>query len=187
MAKAEVGWQKYLVEALEGLDSGGLLLSSLDDGGRANAMTIGWASFGVMWGRPTAVVLVRPSRYTFGCIEATGDFAVSVPYPEMADAVKFCGTKSGRNVDKFAECGFTALNVDGVRSPGIAECGLVFFCRVLHRNDVLPPELDRDVQTTCYPSGDYHRFYHGEISVVLADQDFVSRRLQADRQADRRA
>ena len=153
-------------------------MSSLNEEGKPNAMTIGWAAFGVFWGRPVAVVMVRPSRYTYGCIEATGDFAINVPYAHMAEEVKFCGTKSGRDVDKFHECGFTALRADEVASPGISQCALIYYCRVLHKNDLLSTELDRDVAKTCYPTGDYHRFYHGEIQVVLADEDLALGREQ---------
>jgi flavin reductase (DIM6/NTAB) family NADH-FMN oxidoreductase RutF len=136
-------------------------------------MAIGWASFGVLWGRPVATVMVRPSRYTFGCIESTGDFTLSVPYEHMADAVSFCGTRSGRDVNKFGECRFTRLPGEGVRSPGIAECAVVYFCRVIHCNDVVPAHLDGDVAQACYPAGDYHRFYYGQIELVLADEDFA--------------
>ncbi len=172
MAKVTVDWHRYLVRTLSDLNNGGLLLSSVSPMGKPNAMTIGWAAFGVMWGRPTAVVMVRPSRFTYECIEATRDFAVNVPYPRLSEAVKFCGTKSGRDLDKFTECSFTPLPIEGVRSPGIAECAVTYYCRVLHKNDVQPRELDEEVVRTCYPTGDYHRYYYGEIVAVVADPDF---------------
>ncbi len=169
MAKEEVLWSEVLERTVDELGSG-LLLTSLSEQGKPNAMAIGWASFGIMWGRPVAVVMVRPSRFTYECIEATRDFTISVPTPEMEEAVKFCGTRSGRDVDKFAECDFSPLAIDEVRSPGIEQCNIIYYCSVIHTNDVLPPELDEDVHRTCYPSGDYHRLYYGEIKLVLADR-----------------
>ncbi|MBC7287585.1 MAG: flavin reductase, partial [Armatimonadetes bacterium] len=116
MPKVEVEWDSYLPQTCRALSSGGVLLTSVDANGKANPMTIGWAAFGVFWGYPVATVMVRPSRYTFGCIEVTGDFTVSVPYPDLADQVVYCGTTSGRDVDKFRECGFSPVSIEAIRS-----------------------------------------------------------------------
>lgn len=175
MAKSRVPWQQYLQQTLDALGRSGLLLTSIDSKGRPNAMTIGWASFGIQWGQPILTVMVRPSRYTFGCIEMTNDFVVSVPYASLDEQVLFCGTNSGRDVDKFSECRFTLLPTEAVRSPGIAECGVNYYCRVVHRNDVLESQLDAELKSSAYPQGDYHRFYAGLIEVVLADDDFAER------------
>lgn len=175
MPKSPVPWQQFVPEPLRALQDGGILLTSVDGTGRPNPMAIGWASLGIYWSQPILTVMVRPSRYTFGCIELTGDFTVSVPYPALAEKVTFCGTHSGRDTDKFHECGFTPVEADGVHSPGIEQCGLVFFCRCVHRNDVLPPHLDEGLVRACYPSGDFHRFYHGLIVETLADDDFAAR------------
>lgn len=175
MSKVKVEWDRYLSQTLAGLREKGLLLSSVDSQGRPNAMAIGWASFGIEWSRPIATVMVRPSRYTFGCIELTNDFTISVPYSDLDEQVLFCGTASGRDVDKFAECGFDQVHVEGIRSPGIGQAGLIYFCRVVHRNDVLASQLDEEIQADAYPKGDYHRFYYGLIHAVLADEDFEER------------
>lgn len=70
-----------------------------------NVMVISWGMIGVMWGKKVFVAPVRESRYTKEFIDRLGTFTVSVPpMREMLDAVKFCGTKSGREYDKWAEC-----------------------------------------------------------------------------------
>jgi flavin reductase (DIM6/NTAB) family NADH-FMN oxidoreductase RutF len=138
-------------------------------------MTIGWGMMGWIWGRAISMVMVRPSRYTYQCLEATGDFTVNLPYPEHAHEVMLCGTRSGRDLDKYAECGFTVLPSATVTSPGIAECGVTFECRVVHYNEVIPEHLVRDIITGAYPAGDYHRCYFGEILRTVADEDFVAR------------
>jgi flavin reductase (DIM6/NTAB) family NADH-FMN oxidoreductase RutF len=175
MSKTAVPFDRYFSQLTYCLGHTGALLVSRDSAARPNAMTIGWGTVGIIWGKPIFVALVRPSRYTYGCIEATGDFTVCVPYAEMSEAAMFCGTESGRNYDKFAECHFTEIASEAVQSPGIEECGLVYECRVVHKNDVLPPELDSEVDRSCYPSGDYHRLYYGEIVRTIADEDFESR------------
>jgi flavin reductase (DIM6/NTAB) family NADH-FMN oxidoreductase RutF len=175
MSKVEVPFDQYLKEAAAALTRDGALLASLDPSGRPNAMAIGWGCIGVIWGKPIYLALVRPSRYTYACIEATGDFTVNLPYPEQSDEVTLCGTKSGRDLDKFAACGFTPLPGAGIKSVGIAECGVIYECRVVHYNDVVPAALAAEITAGAYPAGDFHRCYFGEILRSLADVDFVQR------------
>ena len=168
MTETDFTFSDRFAEFCEGLRRDGLLLVSLDGEGRPNAMAIGWATLGIIWGRPICTVLVRPSRYTYRCIEATGDFTVNVPPPELAEQVLFCGTKSGREHDKFAECGFTATPGREVKSPGIGECVACYECRVVQKNDVVPEHFAPEIVGECYRAGDFHRVYYGEIVASYA-------------------
>lgn len=150
----------------------GILLASLDSAGKLNPMTIGWGIFGWIWGRPIFTVLVRPSRYTYGCIEATGDFTVNVQPADHKDMADFCGTVSGRDHDKMAELDLSALHGKRVKSPGIAQCPIVFECKVIHKNDILPSELADDIKGEHYTEGDFHRVYFGQILNVSVDRAF---------------
>ena len=169
MTKVEVSYTDYLKETLDVLGEKGLLLTSMDGNGRSNTMTIGWGTVGIIWGKPIFVVLVRPSRFTYGLIEQTGDFTVNVPPEELAEAVAFCGSASGRDVDKFKEKGLTAAPAKKVESPIIEECLVHYECKVVHKNDVLKEELASEIRS--YPTGDYHRIYFGEILSVSASRD----------------
>ena len=142
MATHEMAFTDHFDRFCDGLRSGGLLLVSLDAGGRPNVMT---------------------SRYTYGCMEATGDFTVCVPGEELSDDVVFCGTRSGRDYDKLAECGFTPTKSMHVKSPGIAQCEAIYECRIVQRNDVVPENLLPEIDQSAYASGDYHRVYFGEV------------------------
>jgi flavin reductase (DIM6/NTAB) family NADH-FMN oxidoreductase RutF len=103
MQRREVEYTYRLDSTLATLASGGLLLASTRSDGRSNAMTIGWAAPGVVWGLPVMIVLVRPSRYTYSFIEESRVFTVNVPSPDMRDLLQLCGTRSGREVDKLAQ------------------------------------------------------------------------------------
>jgi hypothetical protein len=46
-----------------------------------NIMTVGWGSFGVMWGKPFALVVVRPGRHTRQFMEKSADFTLCA-FPE---------------------------------------------------------------------------------------------------------
>ena len=167
MQKLEVEYTEYIKETLNALKSG-LLLVSADKGGRPNVMTIGWGTIGVIWGRPMFVVMVRPSRFTYGFIEQSGDFTVNFPPGEMAETVAFCGSVSGRDHDKFKERGLTPATARSVKSPLIEECLVHYECKVVHKNDVLPPEVSVDIVSEFYPEDDFHRVYFGQIVRVSA-------------------
>ena len=171
MSKTEVSYSHNFEGFCEALGAGGSLLVSLDRDGKPNAMTIGWALLGVVWSRPVCAVLVRPSRYTWECIEATGDFTVNVPPPGLEEEVLFCGTRSGRDYDKFEHCGFTATAGHAVKSPGIEECVATYECVVIQKNDVIPEQFAPQITEEFYSSGDFHRVYYGEIVGVYADPD----------------
>jgi flavin reductase (DIM6/NTAB) family NADH-FMN oxidoreductase RutF len=151
----------------------GILIGSLDRSGRLNPMTIGWGVFGWIWSRPIFTVLVRPSRYTYGCIEATGDFTVNVQPDDATDWVHLCGTASGRDVDKMSELGLTPLPSRMIASPGIAECPIVFECKVVHCNDLAPASLAGDILSEFYADGDYHRVYFGQVLAVSASEELM--------------
>jgi flavin reductase (DIM6/NTAB) family NADH-FMN oxidoreductase RutF len=181
MSRVTVMFDTYFSQLCESLESGGTLLVSLDEQSRPNAMTIGWAQLGIIWGKVICTALVRPSRYTYDCCNATGDFTVNIPYASHADQVLFCGTRSGRDYDKFAECGFTALpaHSQGVASPWIKECGAVWECRTVAISDLLPEQLSAEVVDGAYPRGDFHRLYFGEVLACHADPDFLERFAKA--------
>jgi flavin reductase (DIM6/NTAB) family NADH-FMN oxidoreductase RutF len=153
----------------------GILLAATDSDGRLNPMTIGWGVFGWIWGRAIFTVLVRPSRFTYRCIEASGDFTVNVQPGERKDLASFCGSVSGRDCDKMSKLELTALPSRHIRSAGIAECPIVFECAVVHRNNILPPELIRDITSSYYAEGDFHRLYFGQILRISVDQALLKK------------
>jgi len=175
MAKIEAKYTDYLQETIDVMGHGGILLAAQDTEGKPNAMTIGWGTIGIIWGKPIFIVLVRPSRYTYALIEDIDDFTVNVPPPGLKDEVLFCGTVSGRDHDKFAEKNLTALPGKRVKSPIIEECVIHYECKVVHKNDVIPDELAKEIRSGSYPSGDFHRLYFGEILAVYADDDALER------------
>ncbi len=176
MPKTQVGTFEYVAETLRSLSDPGLLLVALDRRRRPNVMTIGWGSIGIYWGQPIFVVPVRFSRYTFECVEKTGDFTVNVLPRKLAEVAAFCGTVSGRDHDKFAEAQLAAVTGSLVKSPTIEECLISYECKVVHRNDVLGQELAKDLNRSCYGRGDYHRLFFGQILNVTAEEQ-VRRRL----------
>ncbi len=169
MHRIAIDYRDYFRPIVEALRDGGILLVSTDSQGRPNPMTIGWATLGTAWGRELFVAMIRPSRYTYQLVEECGDFTVNVLPKSLAAVLSYCGTQSGREVDKFATQRLTAVPGKLVKSPTIGEAVLSLECRVVHKCDMAPQWLDPAIDRRSYPNADYHRFYFGEILAGYAD------------------
>ncbi|MBW1721088.1 MAG: flavin reductase family protein [Deltaproteobacteria bacterium] len=132
-------------------------------GDALNTMTIGWAAVGFVWNKPVFMVAVRDSRHTFGIIEKAEDFTVTVPTADMKDALMYCGTKSGRDVDKFRECNLKTRDGRTTSSPIIDIPGIQFECRIVFKAPMDPKYLAKEYDERLYPEKDYHTLYFGEI------------------------
>ncbi|RLD19375.1 MAG: flavin reductase family protein [Caldiserica bacterium] len=155
----------YLRKTLEMMDDPGLLLLS-GNANESNVMTIGWGTIGIIWGKPIFCVLVRPSRYTDNFIKKYNEFTVNVPSAGMEKTVLYCGTVSGKNYNKFKKKNITLLPGKKVKCPTIKKCDIVYECRVIHKNSIVPAELMFEISPKYYPKGDYHTIYFGEILAV---------------------
>lgn len=147
------------------LSSGGALLTVVDPHDRPNPMTIGWGLLGIAWSRPTFSVLVRQNRYTYECLLTAKDFTVSVPAPgELKDELLLCGTKSGRDLDKFAAARLTPRPARHVSAPIVGECLSHYECRIIAQSLVALPNVDRDVaEKFSYREGSTHAVFVGEL------------------------
>jgi flavin reductase (DIM6/NTAB) family NADH-FMN oxidoreductase RutF len=171
MTKRKMQFTDHYDEAVRALRGRGLLLGSYDAAGKANLMTIGWGALGSIWGIPVWIVLVRPSRYTYRCIEHSGCFTVNVPPEGLAMACAVCGSKSGRDTDKFAACKLTARKAAAVLAPTVEECAIVYECQVVHSHDVEPAKLADEILSGAYVGGDFHRVYYGKVLAASAAPD----------------
>jgi flavin reductase (DIM6/NTAB) family NADH-FMN oxidoreductase RutF len=109
-----------------------VLVSVADGPDKANIVTLAWA--GVVCSAPPMVsISVRPSRYSYELLRRSNEFVLNVPRAEHVEQVDHCGSVSGRDVDKFAACGFHALAADKVAAPLIEECPINLECMIRHR------------------------------------------------------
>ena len=132
-----------------------------------NTMTASWGGLGVLWRRNVAKCVVRPQRYTMEFIEREGYYTLSFFGKNCREELAFCGSRSGRDVDKIKECGFTVAAGAG-NAPYFEEADLVLVCRKLYWQDLDETRFtDPAIQEQCYPERDFHRMYIGEIVEVL--------------------
>ena len=169
--KQQVDTFTYVEETNRLLRQGGLLLVAKSRNHPANAMTIGWGFLGTMWSRPVFVVAVRLSRHTHKIMEEADSFTVCLPGKDMDEWLQVCGTKSGRDMDKFKELGMTEAKSHKVSAPHIEECPVHVECKIIYKDQMKPGELSKDVEDTIYPKLNMHVLYYGEVQGVYADED----------------
>jgi flavin reductase (DIM6/NTAB) family NADH-FMN oxidoreductase RutF len=125
-------------EAMESLGASTLILpvpvwiiGSYDSDGKPNAMTASWV--GICNSDPPCVTIsLKEIRYSYGNIMERKAFTVNIPSERYAAESAFFGTVSGRDVDKFAATGLTAVKSALVDAPYIGEFPLVAECKLIH-------------------------------------------------------
>jgi flavin reductase (DIM6/NTAB) family NADH-FMN oxidoreductase RutF len=156
-----VEYMSVAEDSIKRIGNGAFL--TVKSGNALNTMTIGWAAFGFVWRKPIMMVAVRSSRHTFGIIEAAGDFTVTVPTKDMQKEIAYCGSHSGRTIDKFKECNLQTADSRQVASPVINTPGRHYECKIVYKSAMDPAHLSKDYDSSLYPQKDYHTLYFGEI------------------------
>jgi len=135
-----------------------------------NTMTASWGHLGSIWGHggglPTAVVYLRPQRYTKEFVDREELFTITVFPEEYKKALGYLGSHSGRDGDKVAVAGLTPV-FEGDYTY-FAEAKLTLVCRKLYRGTIQPEGfMDQSFVEEYYPNRDFHDFYIGEIVKTL--------------------
>jgi flavin reductase (DIM6/NTAB) family NADH-FMN oxidoreductase RutF len=120
------------------------------EGQQPNIIAIAWL-IPVSISPPLVGMSIRPTRHSYALIQAIGEFVINVAPHEIAQQVRFCGRRSGRDVDKFAATGLTPGQAQHVRPPVIEECIAHLECRVVQEVE----------------AGDHH-FVIGEVLAAYA-------------------
>ena len=105
------------------------LVGSYDQDGKANIMTAAWG--GIASSTPPCLsVSIQPLRHSFEAIIKNKAFTVSIPDSSLVAAADLAGIVSGKNHDKFAMAGLTAVKSDLVNAPYVGECPVVIECEL---------------------------------------------------------
>ncbi|MEW6398103.1 MAG: flavin reductase family protein [Bacillota bacterium] len=123
---------------------------------KPNLVTLAWV--GTLCSRPPMVgISLRPDRHSYRILADRGEFTVNIPRAEQVHLLDFCGTRSGRDVDKFAALGLTPVVGSRVTVPLVAEFPVNLECRVEQR----------------VPLGS-HELFVGRVLSVHADPDVLA-------------
>ena len=133
-----------------------------------NTMTISWGALGTIWGKPTATVYVRTSRYTHEFMDKYDYFTVSF-YPEACrKTLGVLGTKSGREMDKMRASGLTPVAAGPSMSFAEAECTLV--CKKMYMQPLATERMPAEIAQALYAKDAPHDMYFGEVvEIIRAD------------------
>lgn len=122
---------------------------------KPNIITVAWA--GTINSDPAMLsISVRKERYSHAILCDTKEFVVNLVSESLVRACDYCGVRSGRDVDKFAQMKLTPVSVDGVDVPAIAESPVNLACRV----------------TQIIPLGS-HDMFLAEIVSVTVDERYM--------------
>ncbi len=95
-----------------------------------NIITVAWT--GTICTEPAMTyVSIRKERFSHDIIKRTGSFVINLITKDLVFATDFCGVKSGRKVDKFAELDLTPVPSETVAAPLIKECPVNIECSVV--------------------------------------------------------
>jgi flavin reductase (DIM6/NTAB) family NADH-FMN oxidoreductase RutF len=133
---------------------------------RWNTMTASWGSMGILWGKSVCFCFVRDSRYTYEFMNDSDSFTLSFFEETHRPALNYCGSHSGRDVDKAKETGLVPLEIDGCVTFEQARLSIV--CKKIYYQDIDPGHFVDPSIHDHYSKKDYHRMYIGEIAGCYA-------------------
>ena len=121
-----------------------------------NLFTVAWTGT-VCTNPPMCYISVRPERHSYEIIKRTGEFVINLTTASLARATDWCGVRSGRDYDKFAEMGLTAEAAAVVKAPIVAESPVSIECRVKQ----------------IVPLGS-HDMFIADVVNVLVDEEYIN-------------
>jgi flavin reductase (DIM6/NTAB) family NADH-FMN oxidoreductase RutF len=131
------------------------VVGTYDKDGKPNVMTIAWG--GICCSKPPCVaVSLRKATYSHGNIVNRKAFTISVPSAAHSKEADYFGIASGRDNDKLAATGLTAVRSELVDAPYVGEFSLVLECKLLHIIEI-----------------GLHTQFIGEIMDVKADESVI--------------
>ena len=133
-----------------------------------NTMTVSWGGIGELWNKDVCFVFVRPQRYTYEFMEKNDYFSLSFFGGKYKKELGVCGSKSGRDIDKIAETGFTPVDMENAVGFEQAEVNVVL--KKLAYQDMKPDGFIDESIMNNYANNDFHRVYIGEIMKVVIEQ-----------------
>jgi len=135
-----------------------VLITTSDGKGKDNIITVAWA--GTVNSEPPMVsISLRKSRYSHELLSKNGEFVVNLVNKKLVRVTDLIGVKSGRDIDKFKECGLSAIKSQKLSVPSIKESPVNIECKVVN---VL--ELGS------------HDMFIGEVLSVSVDKEYLNKK-----------
>lgn len=94
-----------------------------------NIFTVSWTGT-ICSDPPMCYISVRPIRHSYDIIKRNGEFVINLTTKSLAFATDWCGVKSGKDHNKFAEMKLTPVPASKVKAPLIKESPVNIECVV---------------------------------------------------------
>lgn len=141
------------------------LLTATKADGSINTMTVSWGGCGILWGREVCFIFVRPERYTFEFCQEGTRLSLSFFDDNRKDTLSFCGTKSGREVDKFDYCSLEYTMEEGACVYKDSE--ITILLEKIYADDIKKECFVGKVAEPFYQKGGYHKMYICEVKDII--------------------
>jgi flavin reductase (DIM6/NTAB) family NADH-FMN oxidoreductase RutF len=128
---------------------------SVGKGDNANLITLAYVGK-VCMKPPIIAIGIHKKRYSFNLIEQHGEFVINYPRKNQIREMDFCGTRTGKNVNKWNELGLTKQKASIVDVPLIKEFVWNMECKVVNKIEL-----------------GSHVCYFGEVVAVHCDKNYL--------------
>ena len=143
-----------------------VMVSVTDGEGHDNIITVAWA--GTVCTNPAMLsISVRKERYSHAMLVKTGEFVVNLTTEALTFATDYCGGRSGRDVDKFAEMKLTKEKATHVAAPMIGESPVNIECRVVERKELGSHDMFL-AEVLCVHADEAYMDASGKFDLALA-------------------
>lgn len=122
----------------------------------SNIVTVAWTGT-ICTNPPMTYISLRPARYSYDIIKRTGAFVINLTTQDLVFATDFCGVKSGRDFDKFAQMGLTIERDEDYHCPMIAESPVSIVCETVEIKEL----------------GSHHMFI-ANVKAVYVDEQYMN-------------
>lgn len=162
--------KELTMQPMKEISDGWLLITVGNEKEGYNTMTACWGHVGSIWGfgngKPSAIVYIRPQRYTKEWMDRFDTYTISFFPNEYKKDLVYLGSHSGRDGDKVAHTSLTPIfKEDHVT---FEQASLVLKCRKLYAQPLVEEGfIDPSIVKDHYPQKDFHTMYIGEIEEVF--------------------
>lgn len=140
-----------------------VMVSCANAQGESDIVTVAWTGT-VCTNPPMLYISVRPERASYPIIRESGEFVVNLTTRRLQRACDWCGARSGRDYDKWAECGLTPAPASKLElAPVIAESPVNLECKVAKVEEL----------------GSHHMFL-ATVEAVQVDESLLDERGKLD-------
>ena len=94
-----------------------------------NLFTVSWMGT-ICSNPPMCYISVRKERHSYNIIKESGEFVINLTNEDLAFAADWCGVRSGKDYNKFAEMKLTPVQGEIVKAPIVQESPLCIECKV---------------------------------------------------------